>query len=181
MIPPAEVRRNTRSSSFERPRSHTLGGATMSFSISRLTVGLSALLLAGGCTDVPAPTEPSGRQSAIKFWESGSAVLWNETAQELLTARVPNPVAQVRILAYLSVAQYNAIISADADRTPGSKPSEAGAAAGASVVVLKNFFPLDHGLIDSRLATQRAATSAPVTQQKDFLAGEDIGRTVGAA
>ena len=153
----------------------------MWFSISRLTASLGAIMLAGACTDVQTPTDPAVSQSAIKFWETGSAVAWNETAQELLTARVPNPVVQVRILAYLSVAQYNAIIAAERESGPGSKPSPAGAAAGASLVVLKNFFPLDHALIESRLATQRAAAPAPLAQQKDFLAGEDIGRTVGAA
>jgi membrane-associated phospholipid phosphatase len=181
MIADFEVRRNTHSSSYERAAFHTLGGTTMSFSISRLTAGLAAILLAGGCTDVPTPTDPAVSQSAIRFWETGSTVAWNETAQELLTARVPNPVAQVRILAYLSVAQYNAIITAESEIGPASKPSPAGAAAGASLVVLKNFFPLDHALIESRLAAQRVAAPAPLAQQKDFLAGEDIGRTVGAA
>jgi membrane-associated phospholipid phosphatase len=152
----------------------------MSFKTPTRLASLVALVAITACADSPVSTEPLQSRNAVKFWEAGSTVLWNETAQALLTARVPNPVVQVRILAYLSVAQYNAIITAERTNAAGAKPSAAGSAAGASIVVLKNFFPLDHALLDATLAAQRAGSRAPLEQQSDFQAGEDIGLAVGA-
>jgi membrane-associated phospholipid phosphatase len=87
------------------------------------------------------------------------------------------------VLTYLSLAQYNAIITAENSKTLGTHPSRAGAAAGASVVVLKDFFssPAEANIIDARLAAQAAGPAWPGEQHQDFAAGEAIGRAVGAA
>lgn len=142
---------------------------------------LIALAAAAACSDGPtAPPDLTARYSAVKFWEVGSSVAWNQTARQILQARAASPQAQGRILAYLSVAQYNAIITAEQTKNGGQQPSPAGAAAGASVVVLKNFFPLDHALIDAKLTAQKTLSPAPLERQNDFDAGEAIGRSVGA-
>ena len=91
--------------------------------------------------------------SADKFWESGATVAWNRTARELLVARaVGAPHLQVRILAYLSLAQYNAAVAAEDTKSEGAHASPAAAVGGASVAVLKSFFPLDGALLEGRLS-----------------------------
>jgi membrane-associated phospholipid phosphatase len=119
--------------------------------------------------------------SAVKFWEAGSSVSWNQTARDLIASRNVAAVAtQARILAYLSVAQYNAIVTAEDARDGGDHASPAAAAAGASLVVLRSFFPLDAGLLDDKLAAQKSAERWPGEQNRDFAAGEAIGREIGA-
>jgi membrane-associated phospholipid phosphatase len=151
----------------------------------------SAVLVLASCTD--RPTEPDATSSiqnsgppeasAVKFWEAGSSVGWNGAARELILGRPFSPFFELRVLTYLSLAQYNAIITAENSKTPGTHPSLAGAAAGASVVVLKDFFstPAEAEVIDAHLAAQVAGPVWPGEQHQDFAAGEVIGRAVGAA
>lgn len=162
-------------------------------------------LTVGACGDpstVPSFGEPQVAEN--KFWEVGASVSWNQTARDLIAARaIASPISQVRILAYLSVAQHRAIVAAEASGSGGNKPysavdpdfrsvsarvataygndaSPAAAAAGASLVVLKSFFPLDAALLDNKLLVQRAAAPWPGEQTKDFAAGESLGREIGA-
>jgi len=140
-------------------------------------------LLISACSDTVATSpRPSGASfSAVKFSEVGSSVAWNQTARDLIVARnLSNPGTEARILTYLSVAQNNAIVAAEDTKDRGDHASPAAAAAGASLVVLKSFFPLDAALLDGKLVAQRAATAWPGEQQKDFAAGEAVGRTIGA-
>lgn len=143
---------------------------------------LIAGLAIGACSEPTTAPVPDGPQlSAVKFWEAGSSVAWNQTARDLIAARaIGNPIIQGRIMTYLSVAQYNAIIAAEDRKDAGDHPSPAAAAAGASLVVLKSFFPLDHPLLDGRLAGQETGASWPGSKNQDFDAGETIGRTIGA-
>ena len=57
----------------------------------------------------------------------------------------------------------------------------AGAVAGASIVVLKQFYPLDAAAMEAELDAQRAAPPVADERRKDFAAGEAIGRQIGAA
>ena len=121
--------------------------------------------------DVPPPDRPL-------LAVAGPTLAWNQTARDLIAARaIGSPGTQVRILTYLSVAQYNAIVAAEA---AGGKASPAAAAAGASLVVLKSFFPLDTALLEEKLRTQKASAPWPEQPAKDVAAGETIGRAVGA-
>jgi membrane-associated phospholipid phosphatase len=141
---------------------------------------LGAAIALNACSDAAtAPPDLTVRYSAVKFWEVGSSVGWNDVARQLIQTRALSPQAQGRMLAYLSVAQYNAIITAENTKDRGDHASPAAAAAGASLVVLKNFFPLDHALLEARLAAQRTAAPAPLEQKNNFAAGEAIGRSVG--
>ncbi len=120
--------------------------------------------------------------SATKFWEVGSSVAWNATARDLIVSRaVRSPGVQGRILAYLSVAQYNAVVAAEGTKDRGDHASPAAAAAGASLVVLKSFFPLDAALLDATLLAQQEAEPWSGNQKKSFAAGEAVGRAIGAA
>src|SRR5689334_12454085 len=111
-------------------------------SVARLALAATTLVAVSACSDSTSPP-PSGSPSAsaVKFWEAGSSVAWNNTARGLIASRGVTVVGtQSRILTYLSVAQYNAIIAAEQAKDGGNHPSPAAAAAGASLVVLKFFF-----------------------------------------
>ena len=155
----------------------------MSSPTSRCLASVGFALLISACSDTVATSpRPSGASfSAVKFSDVGSSVAWNQTARDLIVARnLSNPGTEARILTYLSVAQNNAIVAAEDTKDHGNHASPAAAAAGASLVVLKSFFPLDAALLDGKLLAQRAATAWPGEQQKDFAAGEAVGRTIGA-
>lgn len=144
-----------------------------------LVVGLALSLAA--CSDPTGPAPASTASSAVKFWEVGSTVAWNRTASELSTTRAVGPIVSARILAYLSIAQYNAIVAAEDAATGGARPSSAGAVAGASRVVLGSFLPLDVARLEAELLAQRAAAPWPGERTSDFAAGEEIGRAIGTA
>jgi len=144
---------------------------------------MAAALVVGACSEATSSPLAAGDPSlaAVKFWEAGSSVAWNQTARQLIASRaVTAPIAQVRIMTYLSIAQYNAVVAAEDAKNGGEHASPAAAAAGASFVVLKSFFPLDHTFLDGRLAAQQATPSWPGESNKDFSAGETIGRAIGA-
>jgi hypothetical protein len=146
----------------------------------------AGLLLASGvaaCGDhgPAAPTAAGVDQAAVKFWEAGSSVGWNATARATMTARaVAAPHVTLRILAYLSVAQHNAIEAADQARGGGAPPSAAAATGAASAVVLSWFFPLDAASFEATLDQQLAAPGWPGESRTDRAAGEAIGRAIGA-
>ena len=129
----------------------------------------------GACGDTPSEVPVPDRELLAV---AGPTLAWNQTARDLIAARaIGSPGTQVRILTYLSVAQYNAIVAAE---EAGGKASPAAAAAGASLVVLKSFFPLDTALLEEKLRTQKASAPWPEQPTKDVAAGETIGRAVGA-
>jgi len=151
--------------------------------VARLALAATTLFAVSACSESATSPAPSGSPSAsaVKFWEAGSSVAWNNTARGLIASRAVTVVGtQSRILTYLSVAQYNAIVAAEQAKDGGDHASPAAAAAGASLVVLKFFFPSDVTMLDGQLAAQRSAERWPGEQTRDFAAGEAIGRTIGA-
>ena len=123
----------------------------------------SVFLLLAACTDTPtaATTTPDAVISPISARIEGlhrsatptSAVRWNRKAVALFRARGGGN----RALSYLGLAQYRAVRAARGAWHRRSRPSLAGAAAGASVVILQQFYPLDSASIDADFAAQRAA------------------------
>src|SRR5688572_14168132 len=160
----------------------------MNYRIDRLVVLGGTLALATACADsntgpsMAALERPGITAFAVKYWEAGATVAWNQTARDLIVARAQTaPHIQLRILAYLTLAQYNAAVTAEDTKNGGTHASPAAAIGGASVAVLKSFFPLDGDLIDARLAEQLSATPWPGEKRKDVASGEAVGRAVGAA
>jgi membrane-associated phospholipid phosphatase len=146
-----------------------------------LIVLLPAALLAAGCSqDSPNPVAPvpgaggTASTDAVKFWEVGATVRFNELATSLAAARV---IEAGRLYLYLSMAQFRAAEAADA--APGPHPATSAAIAGASAVVLSSFFPLDVGTIEAAVDAQQAADPWPGAKHDDFAAGEAIGRAIG--
>jgi hypothetical protein len=152
-------------------------------------VAIAALVLSIAACGDPVASPPSSHPSlsAVKFWEAGSSVAWNRTARELmpvhgLVGAQLNPATEGRVMTYLSIAQYNAVVTAEAAKSRGDRASPAAAAAGASLAVLKSFLrPSAHPVLEARLQAQLAATPWPGEQRTDADAGLAIGHDVGAA
>jgi membrane-associated phospholipid phosphatase len=85
------------------------------------------------------------------------------------------------MLTYLSLAQYRAVLAAEAGKNGRTHPSVAAAVGGASVAVLSSFFPLDAGTVETQLDGDLAAPDWPGAKNQDDATGESIGRAVGAA
>lgn len=137
---------------------------------------LGAVALAGLLMTGTPRAEADDDGPAVKFWEAGSSVYWNQRAIGLFRARGGNP---GRGLAYLSLAQYRAVLDAQATQGAPPHPSSSGAAAGASVEVLKFFYPLDAAALETDLAMQASSRGWPGEQNRDFAAGVALGRAVG--
>ena len=108
-----------------------------------------------------------------------SSVRWHRQAVALFRARGGSG----RTLTYLGLAEYRAVLAALRARTRSSRPSLTGAAAGASVVVMKKFYPLDVAAIDAEFAAQRAVPGGDNDEDDiaAFDAGAAIGKVVGEA
>ena len=149
---------------------------------------LAVSLMVAGCTDTPTrslqPSPPSSPQlSAVKFWDASASLRWNTRAGQLLALRPPanGQAAASRILTYLSLAQYRAVLAAEGGKDGSSHPSIAAAVGGASAAVLNSFFPLDVATIEGLLDTDLAAPEWPGERHRNEATGEALGRTVGAS
>lgn len=170
------------------------------------------------------------QQDAVTFWGAGAAYRWNEIGRELCArynippASTPdgkypvpdpaNPLADPRFpfanppyasraLAYLSVAQYDGLVSAwhykykynrvapaktDATLKPllptsalPSYPSEDAVVAAASVIILKAMFPGEVPYLDAKLAEHRNSRLwAGMNVESDLVAGEALGNAIAA-
>ena len=127
---------------------------------------------------------------------STSTLQWNAIARQVVRARVTDPVttnrpsanAQVRIYAYLGLAQYEAVLAAqspgEARGRPGSesapheRASTRAAVAAASAAVLSYFLPLDAPFLEGQLRAQESAEPTPAEAHRGFAKGEEIGREV---
>jgi hypothetical protein len=136
-----------------------------------------------GCADVasPPPTASTGAfltADAVKFWEAGATVSWNQLASDLAAAAPAPGINAGRLYVYLSLAQLRAAEAAQA--APGPHPPIAAAIGGASVAVLSSFFPGNIAQLEAALDAQEGSDPWPGAKHADFAAGEAIGRAVGA-
>ena len=153
---------------------------------TRIQLLSAALVVASGCHDGPTGTSRrppadaalDATARAANDVSSTSTVRWNRRAIALFRVRGGDV---GRVNAYLSIAQYRAVLAAQSKRHGTSRPSPAGAAAGASVVVLKQFYPLDAAALDAQLEAQRAESRSGSETNTDFATGESIGRGIAAA
>ena len=150
----------------------------------RLRVLIAATALSA-CADAPArvlsPT--TARLDAVKFWEVNASTRWNERTLAYVGLRPPanGQAATSRILTYVSIAQYRAVLAAEAAKQGSKHPSVSAAVGGASAAVLSGFFPLDVAAIEAQLDADLAAPNWPGAKHEDEPSGEAIGRAVGAA
>jgi len=124
------------------------------------------------------------RADAVPLGDATASVRWNAITRDYIAAKPaatkPNPVAALRAFAYLSLAQYRAAIAAD--EPPGHDPHAwpQGAVAAASAAVLSALFPADAAFFESQLRLQENELAGSARSQSAFVAGEIVGRAVGA-
>lgn len=155
--------------------------------VSALVLGLGVAGCGDPSTGTPArslaPTTASA--DAVKFWEAGATVQWNALLRGLIAGKAaaakPNQQATLRAFTYLSLAQYNAVVAAEDGKEGAVHPSARGAVSGASAVVIAYLLPSDAAAAEAAVQAQRAGPRYPGETQKDFAAGEAIGRAIGAA
>lgn len=156
-----------------------------------IATALIAALFLASCADRATGPDAAARplstdraaldQGAVRFSEAGSSVAWNQTARDLIAANAVNaPHVQLRILTYLAVAQYNAIVEAEDTKVGGIHASPRAAAAAASVAVLSYFFPLAAAGLEEDLDAQLEAPTWPGDRHRNVESGEAVGRSVGA-
>jgi hypothetical protein len=142
-----------------------------------------------GCADSSTATLPqqlspvAANADAVKFWQAGASAQWNALLRDLVAGKSvkPNQQAMLRAFTYLSLAQYDAVVAAEDGRDGAVHPSNRGAVAGASAVILEYFFPADAAALEAAVQAQRTAPRYPGEAHTDFAAGETIGRAIGAA
>lgn len=176
------------------------------------------------------PTLTAANKTAVNYWGAGAVYRWNEIARELAARyNIPpasnaegkypvpdaanpladpkfpfaNPPYTARALAYLSVAQYDALVSAwnykfkfnrmspaknDASIQPllpisdlPSYPSEDAVVAAASYTILVAMFPGEVPFLDAKLAeAKNAMVWAGKNVPSDITAGDALGKGVAA-
>jgi membrane-associated phospholipid phosphatase len=148
---------------------------------SRILVLVPVAFLAAACgvdrTTGVARTDAAVAFDAVKFWEAGATVSWNQLATDLATAAPAPGINATRMYVYLALAQFRAAEGAQA--APGPHAISA-AIGGASVAVLSSFFPTASAQLEAALDAQEAADPWPGAKHADFAAGEALGRAVGA-
>jgi membrane-associated phospholipid phosphatase len=150
----------------------------------------AVIVVSSACTgriNDPPPargTGPTLRLDAPAPGDSTASVRWSAITRDFISSKPaatkPNPVAALRAFAYLALAQYRAVIAADAPHGRQSHASAQGAAAAASAVVLGSLFPADAAFFESQLSAQEAKVTTSHNVPNAFAAGEVIGRGVGA-
>ena len=148
--------------------------------------------MGSACVDAPTETTVGARPAslqAVKFWDVLATTRWNLRATDILQGLPPGtpPNGQAwasRMLTYLSLAQYRAVLAATASSDGRTHPSVSAAVARASVVVLRAFFATTPGVpeaLDQQLVDDRSAPGWPGEANRDVTAGDAIGLVVGQA
>jgi membrane-associated phospholipid phosphatase len=138
---------------------------------------------------------------SINYWNNGSVVRWNEIARSLVVKNSTSAPMASRVYALLSVAQYDALVSAwnnkytynrssphdiDPSIQPAVQttsdpayPSDHAAVAGASAAVLSYLYPNETALLAKQAAAdEESRVQAGVNFRSDITAGDSLGRIV---
>jgi len=145
---------------------------------------LIAVIAAAACSDDSTVTSPTPTPAVVDSVRVTASARWNQRAVALIVARQPTTNGQAavsRILTYLSLAQYRAVLAADSAKNQSRPPSMSAAVGGASVAVLNSFFPLDVAANEGQLNSDLAVPPWPGSSAQDLAAGEALGRRIGAA
>ncbi len=164
-----------------------------------LLIGVVAL----GCNDRPtgpaatAQRLSAGRAAGLPFTEGLASPEWQAIARNFVMQSTVsrNSAAATRVYAYLSMAQYDAVVRAEdaiggneseTDPTLGDGlgrggrsrlETDRGAVAGASAAVLTYFDPTEAQVFEDKV--QEQANAGPGQPHSDFVRGEAMGRQVG--
>jgi membrane-associated phospholipid phosphatase len=147
-----------------------------------LVLVAGALLACGNGPDRISRPSEEAQASATKFWNVTASTRWNRRVAGFVALRPPGngQAATSRILTYLSLAQYRAVLAAEDGKIRSNHPSVSAAVGAASVAVLSKFFPLDASALEDTLDADLAEQPWPGAKHQDVASGEAIGRAVGA-
>ena len=151
-------------------------------SIQRILFTTTIVTSAAACREPVVAVDPPSPllASAVKFWESGATVAWNEVARNLIAKNSTHPFVSIRVLALLTVAQYNAVVATEKEKTASLHPSGGGAVAGASAAVLTYLYPAEAAFLEGVVDQQETSADWPGRTHEDFASGETIGRGIAA-
>lgn len=158
--------------------------------LPRAAAAAMTIALLSGCADritnqnADRNSAPTLRADAAPIGQATTSVRWSAITRDFISSKQgaakPNQGDAFRAFAYLSLAQYRAVVAAkDAVGVP-PHPSPQGAAAAASAAVLSSLFPADAAFFESQLRLQEDQISEPIGMRGAFTAGEAIGGAVGA-
>jgi membrane-associated phospholipid phosphatase len=149
------------------------------------TATATVLLGLVACSDPTTAPRPGAPEPSIKFWETSATLRWNQIARAQTTLLHGGvPISQqfgTRSFAYLSLAQYNAVVGAEHAQATGDHPSVAAAVAGASAVVLSSFYPDQASYFEDQVRAQESSPQWAGEAHTDVAAGEALGRSTGSA
>ena len=147
---------------------------------------LAAFAIAGltACAgDATAPAAAVAANAAAAeasvFAQPTATVYWHSIARTLTNKYGGPQQKAARLFAYLSRAEYQAVLAADDDNEDFAHPSARGAVAGASAVVLAAAFPAEQSTLDATVATEAAMEVDGRSVHGDWAAGEALGRQIG--
>jgi PAP2 superfamily protein len=113
-----------------------------------------------------------------------SSIHWNDITRAYISnapaATKPNQQAALRAFAYLSLAQYRAVLAARELRGRGHSVAEQGAVSAASAAILGALFRADAPVFASQLAQQESEAAASDDAPHAFADGEAVGRNVAS-
>lgn len=160
------------------------------FELPRAAAAAVSIALLSGCAD--RITNQSAdrdlalalRANAAPIGEATTSVRWSAITRDFIASKQgaakPSQGDAFRAFAYLSLAQYRAVVAAEDAVGLPPHPTAQGAAAAASAAVLSSLFPADAAFFESQLRLQEDQISEPLGMRGAFATGEAIGRTVGA-
>lgn len=129
----------------------------------------------------PPPIEtPASTSPANTFWETNAAVHWDSVARHYVATNNSNALQAIRGYMLVTVAQYNAAIAAEKDKSGSTHPSVRAAIAAASVVTLSYLYPASTGTLEADLDEFLGAEGWPGEANSDLATGEAVGRSIGA-
>ena len=180
------------------------------FSVSRIAAMLTFLTSIAACSaDFTSliPSASSGSAAALDQTRTADvAPRWNVLARSLIVSAKPNQQEALRALAYLSLAQHEALLDAkpgnselavaaspaattqlisstgtvDLDNRVDPEALQRGAVAGASVEVLTEIFKSNSAAITAALETEAALSTAAGEASGQFALGLAAGKKIGA-
>lgn len=143
------------------------------------------------------------QRAAITAWDTNPVLRWNQLARDLVSRYRTDPVLASRVYALLSVAQYNALLTAQAGQQYYSRglpsvsqggvvalvrhasatyPSDQAALAAASAAILTHYFPTSAPEINAwRVEHQESRICAGAALRSDILSGDRVGQRLAEA
>ena len=142
--------------------------------VTRAVTAALSLYTVTACSDAAdGPSAPphglAPAFEAVHFFEAGASVSWNAVARSLTSEYPTGQQVGARLLAYLSLAQYDAVIAAEEGKDRGKHPSAAAAVAGASAVVLAAQYPGETAALNALVTAQATAPNVARRATEELL------------